>query len=82
VVAGGPDEGALLEIESVAARQWCPRCRAAKPRSRGSWLRLCPDCGGVLIVEGGTEMDLMQVRFEPAEAETPSGDRVAAAAHG
>jgi hydrogenase nickel incorporation protein HypA/HybF len=82
VVAGGPDQGASLEIEWVRARQWCPACRAEKHRSAGSWLRLCPDCDGILAVEGGTEMDLMQVRFEPAEAETPSGDRVAAAAHG
>lgn len=62
---GGPDEGSALEVEWRRARQFCADCDAEKPRSDGSWLRLCPDCGRPLAVTGGTELDLLRVTFEP-----------------
>ena len=64
---GGPDEGSALEVEWCRARQFCAACDAEKPRSDGSWLCLCPDCGRPLAVTGGTELDLLRVTFEPDE---------------
>lgn len=63
VVAGGADAGARLDIDWHPARQHCPACDADKPRVPGSWLRLCPDCGGVLAIDGGDELDVLQVTF-------------------
>ena len=64
VVAGGPDQGARLEIDWRPSRQTCLCCGEEKPRAPGSWLRLCPDCGHVLAVDGGDELDLLHVEFE------------------
>lgn len=61
LTAGGSDAGSRLEIEWHAARQTCPRCREIRERAPGSWLRLCPDCGAPLRVQGGTELDLLEV---------------------
>ena len=61
----GPDAGSTLEVEWHPARQFCASCSADKPRSDGSWLRLCPDCGQPLSVTGGTELDVMRVTFVP-----------------
>jgi hydrogenase nickel incorporation protein HypA/HybF len=61
----GPDAGSTLEVEWHAARQFCAACKSDKPRSDGSWLRLCPDCGTPLAVTGGMELDVMRVTFEP-----------------
>jgi len=67
VVAGGPDAGATLSIRWCPADQHCPACGEAKDRSDGSWLRLCPDCGNPLSINGGTELDVEQVIFVPEE---------------
>jgi len=64
VTQGGPDDGARLAIEWCPARQFCAGCGAEKPHSLGSWLRLCPDCGLPLQVQGGSELDLLQVEFD------------------
>ena len=64
VIAGGCDEGARLQIEWHPSRQFCVRCGEPKPRGLGSWLSLCPDCGFPLRVEGGDELDLLQVAYE------------------
>jgi len=61
---GGPDGGSVLDVEWRRASQFCAACAAEKPRSDGSWLRICPDCGGPLAVTGGTELDLLRVTFE------------------
>jgi len=58
------DAGARLDVEWRSARQHCAACDAAKPRGEGTWLRLCPDCGQPLTVEGGDELDVLSVEFE------------------
>jgi hydrogenase nickel incorporation protein HypA/HybF len=63
-IAGGPDEGARLEVEWRAAEQTCPTCGAVAERAAGSWLRLCPGCETPLRVVGGDELDVMRVTFE------------------
>ena len=60
---GTPDAGARLAIEWRPARQVCPACGEGKLRSPGSWLRLCPDCGEPVRIEGGSELDLIEVCF-------------------
>ncbi len=64
VIIDGPDVGAKLEIDFCKADQRCPQCNAAKDRSEGSWLRICPDCGTPLEVRGGDELDVLEVTFE------------------
>jgi hydrogenase nickel incorporation protein HypA/HybF len=64
VIHGGPHEGARLEVQWHRARQHCFACGEDKPRALGSWLRICPDCGSPLLVEGGDELDLLQVEYE------------------
>jgi hydrogenase nickel incorporation protein HypA/HybF len=66
LTAGGPDEGAVLQVDWRRARQTCAACGDVAERAPGSWLRLCPECGGVLHVEGGDELDVLQVVFEEA----------------
>ncbi len=67
VTRGGPDEGSRLEVEWRAVRQFCAACREGKTRGIGSWLRLCPDCGMPLRVEGGSDLDVLEVSFTPLE---------------
>ena len=67
LTAEGRDAGSRLDVEWRPARQHCPACREDKPRAAGSWLRLCPDCGAVLQVDGGDELDVLQVTFIPDE---------------
>jgi hydrogenase nickel incorporation protein HypA/HybF len=66
---GGPDEGARLEVEWRPARQFCIACCESKTRGTGSWLRLCPDCGMPLRVEGGSDLDVLELTFAPREQE-------------
>ena len=61
VTVEGPDQGSVLEITWCPAHQFCPGCGEEKERSRGSWLRLCPDCDTPLAVSGGDELDIMEV---------------------
>lgn len=74
---GGADAGSTLAVEWHGARQHCPACDADKPRAQASWLHLCPDCGGVLVVSGGDELDLLQVTFLPDETPAVRGAEVA-----
>jgi len=67
LTAEGPDAGSRLDVEWRPARQHCPTCDADKPRSAGTWLRVCPDCGAVLEVDGGDELDVLQLTFVPDE---------------
>jgi Zn finger protein HypA/HybF involved in hydrogenase expression len=69
-VAGTEDEGAKLEVDFRPARQVCRSCGEIAGREPGSWLRLCPRCGGILTVSGGDELDVLTVAFEEA---VPSG---------
>ena len=58
------DAASQLEIEWRPARQYCPACKAPKDRPESRWLMVCPDCGAPLSVEGGFEMDLLQISFD------------------
>ena len=71
VTSEGPDAGCSLEIQWCPARQHCPDCDEQKPRSEGSWLRLCPDCGAPLLVHGGDELDVLEVSFTTEDATSP-----------
>lgn len=70
---GGPDAASELNVEWRPARQFCAGCNADQPRSPGSWLRLCPQCGMALAVSGGDELDVLQVTFLPDEAAHEGG---------
>jgi Zn finger protein HypA/HybF involved in hydrogenase expression len=61
--ADGRDAGAKLEVQWCRAHQHCPSCGEDKPRAEGGWLRLCPDCGQVLEVDGGDELDLLELTY-------------------
>jgi hydrogenase nickel incorporation protein HypA/HybF len=65
VTAEGPDEGCRLMIDWCPARQHCATCGEVADREPGGWLRLCPQCGQPLRVEGGRELDLLRVEAEP-----------------
>ncbi len=62
-VSGQPEEGAVLEIEWRPAHQYCAECETEKTRTEGSWMRLCPDCGMPLLIEGGDELDVLQLKI-------------------
>ncbi len=62
VTAAGPHAGAVMDIDWRPAKQFCPACDEPKSRAQGDWLRLCPDCGGILRVEGGDELDVVDLR--------------------
>ncbi len=68
LVAGTPEEGATLEVDWRPAKQTCRICGDLPGRAPGSWLRLCPRCGGVLRVTGGDDLDVLQVVFEEDES--------------
>jgi hydrogenase nickel insertion protein HypA len=68
VTAGGPHEGAALEIEWHAARQVCVACGRTGDRARGAWLMLCAHCHGALRVEGGQELDVIDMAYAPTAA--------------
>lgn len=68
VTAPTADAGARLDVEWHPARQHCPACRADKPRRDGTWFPVCPDCGAALEVEGGTELDVLQLSFLPDDS--------------
>ncbi len=74
VVAGGGDAGAKLDVDWRPARQSCAACGEEKPRGVGSWLRVCPDCGNPLAVEGGDELDVLRVAFVQDEAPGTAAD--------
>ena len=59
----GPDAGAELEIDWRPCRQTCADCGEIEERTSGTWLRLCPRCEGLLSVEGGNELDILQCAF-------------------
>ena len=63
LVGDGPDAGARLDVEWRPAKQSCAACGEDKPRAEGSWLRICPDCGMPLQVEGGRELDVLRVSW-------------------
>jgi hydrogenase nickel incorporation protein HypA/HybF len=64
LVAGTAEEGAVLDVDWRPANQTCGACGDVPGRAPGSWLRLCPRCGGMLRVTGGDDLDVLQVLFE------------------
>jgi hydrogenase nickel incorporation protein HypA/HybF len=69
VTEGGPDQGATIEVEWRPARQVCEGCGDIPERATGSWLRLCPRCERPLRVEGGDDLDILRLAYDPAGAE-------------
>ncbi len=67
--AGEPEDGAVLSIEWHPAKQLCGQCGEIKERTEGSWLRLCPRCGMPLRIEGGDELDVMQLEYLEQDSE-------------
>jgi hydrogenase nickel insertion protein HypA len=64
VVAGGSDAGATLEVEWHPARQVCEVCGPTE-HEPGDWLRICPNCGRPLRIEGGNELDVVDLTYTP-----------------
>ena len=77
VTKAGPDEGAVLEIDWCPARQVCSRCGVVEDRAPGTWLRLCPNCEQPLRVEGGDELNVVELSFtsEPRRTGDVHGTR-------
>jgi hydrogenase nickel incorporation protein HypA/HybF len=69
VVGGGPHASCRLAIDWRPARQRCPHCGEEKARAAGSWLRVCPDCGQPLQLEGGDELDILHLSFVSYDAD-------------
>ncbi len=67
VVSGGADAGASLEVEWHPARQVCATCGEVADREPGRWLQLCPACGQPVRLEGGDELDVVQLSYTPDE---------------
>ena len=63
-----PDAGARLDVDFRPAKQTCAACGDVPERVPGSWLRLCPRCGGPLGIEGGDDLDVVNVTFEDETA--------------
>lgn len=72
-VAGGPDAGSELIVDWHPAVQRCETCDADKSRDTAGWLPLCPDCSSPLSVEGGLELDVLQVSYLRKEEERAVG---------
>ena len=68
VTAGTPDAGSRLDVDFRPAKQTCAACGVIPERAAGSWLRLCPRCQGPLGIEGGDELDVLNVTFEEPDA--------------
>jgi Zn finger protein HypA/HybF involved in hydrogenase expression len=54
-----------LVVDYEPARQVCASCGPILDRQPGSWLRLCPQCGSPLAVEGGRALELVEIDFQP-----------------
>jgi hydrogenase nickel incorporation protein HypA/HybF len=63
-----PDAGSKLDVDFRPARQTCAACGVIPERAAGSWLRLCPRCQGPLGIEGGDDLDILNVTFEEPDA--------------
>jgi hydrogenase nickel incorporation protein HypA/HybF len=73
LVAGGSDDGAVLEVDDPPARLVCDLCQSQVERTRRIWLTRCPRCEGPLRVEGGTELDLLSFSYaSPDRVESPA----------
>jgi hydrogenase nickel incorporation protein HypA/HybF len=73
LLSASPDRGCPLEVEWRPARQWCAACAEDTQRAPGSWLRVCPRCGEPLSLEGGDELEVMQLSYTPPGSEEGEG---------
>jgi hydrogenase nickel incorporation protein HypA/HybF len=73
VTTGGPHAGARLDIEWRMARQRCAACDLAPERAAGAWSPSCPRCDGPLHIEGGQELDVLEMEFIPASVVVAGG---------
>jgi Zn finger protein HypA/HybF involved in hydrogenase expression len=55
----------MPEVEWCAARQVCDGCGMAPERPAGSWHTHCPGCGQPLRIEGGRELDVLEMAYLP-----------------
>jgi len=62
-VPGTPAADSVLDIRFCPARQLCASCGEIEGRVPGSWLRLCPSCGMPLAIEGGDELDVLELEY-------------------
>lgn len=69
LLEGTPESGCELDVEWRPAKQLCAACGVPKTRPPRGWLLICGDCGGPLRVDGGQELDLLQVSFEVPDRE-------------
>ena len=60
--------GSRLEITWSPAKQVCDRCGREVIRETSQWHPNCAECGSVLRVEGGDELDILDLTIE----ESPS----------
>lgn len=63
-----PDQGSTLEVEWCPALQECATCGEVKQRVDRSWLPLCPDCGEVLKVTAGTDLEVVELTYETEDS--------------
>jgi hydrogenase nickel incorporation protein HypA/HybF len=70
VTATGAHSGAVMEIDWRQAAQVCASCGARAARVAGGWLDACPACGGALWIDGGRELDVLELRYVPASQES------------
>lgn len=77
--AGGPIDGATLEVERVAPVIWCPACQAEVTLATTTRFR-CPDCDTPSAdIRAGRELELVSLEVESAEA-LPERQRAGSAA--
>jgi hydrogenase nickel incorporation protein HypA/HybF len=69
LLEGTPEAACDLDVEWRPAQQLCATCGVPKARPPRGWLPLCGDCGGPLRVDGGQELDLLQVSFVVPDGE-------------
>ena len=61
---GTAAEGAVLDIESVPAAVYCPRCRREFEGAAGSFIFACPSCGEFCgEIRRGRELELSRLEF-------------------
>lgn len=73
IVIGTRHDGAELQVRWCASRRYCPSCNQVKKEILGSWMPICPDCGDVVQMEGGQQLDLDSVEFNKfASPHSPS----------
>lgn len=74
VVADGPDQGAVLEVDWRPATRRCPACARDTGPGDGTWLRVCTVCGHLLALSGGDELDVLELIYL-SDDDTPGASK-------